>query len=151
MSRREKSPGESDNPPNRGSRNSVHHSNSGPLRVHPAVNKILDSWVRRCSLLSTTSRSREEEVWLKQGIVGEKSRFLGGSVLPLWARNLSASSSSRRVRSGFYKIWQSVSQCGALSRVKYLDVLPSNSQNGCLVSSVDFLTSLGVTPGFPFQ
>lgn len=83
---------------------------------------------------------------------GEKSRFLGGSVLPLWARNLSASSSSsRRVRSGFYKIWQSVSQCGALSRVKYLDVLPSNSQNGCLVSSVEFLTSLGVTPSVPFQ
>lgn len=30
MSRREKSPGESDNQPNRGSRNSVHRSNSAP-------------------------------------------------------------------------------------------------------------------------
>lgn len=110
--------------------------------VHPAVREFLDSWVRRFPLLSTSSGGGGGLT--KAGDCGEKSRFLGGSVLPLWARKRS---SSRRVRSRFYKIWQSVSQCGALSRVKYLDVLPSNSQNGCLVSSVDFLTSAGVTPG----
>lgn len=40
--------------------------------------------------------------------------------------------------SGFYTIWQSVSQHGALSCVKYLAALPSNSQSGCLESLVDF-------------
>lgn len=41
-----------------------------PMWVHPSTIKLLYLWVRGFSLLLTTGTTSEEEVWLKQGRVG---------------------------------------------------------------------------------
>lgn len=89
--------------------------------------------------------------WRKIQLFQESEiRLLKRSVPPPWWG--SWRQSGARMRSGSYTIWQSVSQYGALSHVKYLAVLPSNSKNGCSASSVDFWPLLAwrqVSPAFP--
>ena len=96
--------------------------------VRLCMNRLLDSWVRRfCfGVLPTTSGERNQTIL---GEWNQAFKTLGPVTL---AREL------ERLYEAFYTIWQSVSQHGALSRVKYLAALPWNRQNGCLESSVDF-------------
>lgn len=104
--------------------------------AHPRVSKPLDLWVTSFYVLPTKTSVEESEI-----------RLLKRSAPPPWRRQ-----SSTEMRSGSYMIWQSVSQYGALSHVKYLAALPSNCKNGCLASSVEFRPLLGwrrVYPAFP--
>lgn len=74
----------------------------------------------------------------QQGEKLSKIRLLKNALAPELGQGVGGRTDVWEWGSGFYTIWQSVSQHGALSCVKYLAALPSNSQSGCLESLVDF-------------
>lgn len=117
--------------------------------VHPGTIKLLDLWVR--SFSSSNYRYHDWGGSLTKAGEGGKSGFSEALYCHFgrgaWAR----AAAQGWVERGFYKIWQSVSQCGALSRVKYLDVLPSNSKKWMFSVLGGFLTSSGMPPRFPFR
>lgn len=101
--------------------------------VHLCTNKPLDLGVRRfcVGVLPTT---REEK---NQTILQEWNHAFKRLRPSTWVREL------ERLCEVFYTIWQSVSQHGALSRVKYLAALPWKQANWMFRVLAGFPTSSG--------